>query len=60
MTNFIFALMLGAGLGALVYSFIGKQIGYGNPQTVWTIVIVASVIGTIVAYTIFAFFLPSA
>lgn len=57
MTNILFAAMLGAGLAALVYSQLGKQIGYGNPRSVWTIVGVSFVIGTIVSYTVFALFL---
>ncbi len=31
------ALMLSAGVAGLVYSLLGKRIGYGNSQAVWTL-----------------------
>lgn len=55
MNNIIYAAILGAGVGAFVYSTIGRRTGYGNSQNVWTLVGAAFLLSTIIAYTIFAF-----
>jgi len=39
MSNFLISFILAAGAGALVYSQIGKRVGYGNTQRVWILVI---------------------
>ena len=38
MGTFLTALMLSAGIAGLVYSQLGKRVGYGNGQQVWTLV----------------------
>jgi len=38
MSPLILAIIFSAGVGALVYSQIGKRIGYSNTQRVWTLV----------------------
>ena len=32
------ALMLSAGIAGLIYSQLGKRVGYGNGKQVWTLV----------------------
>jgi len=38
MNNFLIALMLAAGIATLVYTKMGRRMGYGNSGSVWTLV----------------------
>ena len=38
MGTFLTAVILAAGVGALIYSQLGKRVGYGNGKQVWTLV----------------------
>lgn len=49
MSNTFISLFMAAGVAAWVYSKMGRRVGYGNNQSVWTIVAVTFVL-------VFAFF----
>lgn len=51
----LFALFFGAGVAAFAYSKMGRRVGYGNSQNIWTMIGVIFVITSIVFYTILAF-----
>lgn len=53
----LYAIFFGAGVAGFAYTRLGRRVGYGNSQNVWTIVGIVFVIATIVFYTIFANFL---
>lgn len=55
--NLLYAIFFGAGVAAFIYSQMGKRIGYGNSQNVWTIVLVTFVLATIIFYTIITTFI---
>lgn len=38
MGTFLTALMLSAGIAGVVYSQLGKRVGYSNGKQVWTLV----------------------
>ncbi len=50
MNNFLISLFIAAGVSALVYSQIGKRIGYGNSKNVWTMVAVSFVMSFVVMF----------
>lgn len=52
MSNLFYSIFFGAGVAAIAYSTLGRRVGYGNSQNVWTLVGVIFVIATIVFYTI--------
>lgn len=52
MSNLFYSIFFGAGVAAVAYSTLGRRVGYGNSQNVWTLVGVIFVIATIVFYTI--------
>jgi hypothetical protein len=54
----LYAVFFGAGVAGFAYSKLGKRVGYGNQQNVWTIVGVVFLLVTAFFYTIVAFFLP--
>jgi hypothetical protein len=47
-----FSLAFGAGVAAWAYSKLGRRLGYGNSQSVWTLVSVIFVLTSIVFYTV--------
>jgi hypothetical protein len=55
--DFLYSLFFGAGVAAFAYSKLGRRVGYGNAQSVWTIVGVVFVLVTIFFYTLAAFVL---
>lgn len=54
----LYAVFFGAGVAGFAYSKLGKRVGYGNQQNVWTIVGVVFVLVTAFFYTIVAFLIP--
>jgi len=48
MSNFYISFILAAGVGALVYSQIGKKMGYSNAKRVWTLVLATFLVALIV------------
>ena len=54
----LYALFFGAGIATFAYTKLGKRVGYGNQQYVWTIVGVVFLLMTAVFYTILVFFIP--
>jgi hypothetical protein len=55
--NLLLSLFFGAGVAAWIYSKMGRRLGYGNSQNVWTLVGVVFVMGTIFFYLILTTFL---
>lgn len=55
--DLMYSMFFGAGVAALAYSQLGKRVGYGNSQNVWTIVGVVFVLSSIVFFTIITTFL---
>ena len=55
--NLMFSVFFGAGVAAFAYSKMGRRLGYGNSQNVWTMVGVIFVLSSIVFYTILTTFL---
>lgn len=55
--NLLFAIFFGAGVAAFAYSKMGRRVGYGNSQNVWTVVGVIFVVVTIFFYTMLTFVL---
>lgn len=54
----LYSVFFAAGAAAVIYSRMGKRVGYDNQANVWTIVGVSFVILTIVFYTVLSFFVP--
>lgn len=50
----LFSIFFGAGVGAFVYTKMGRRLGYGNQANVWTVVGVTFVLSSIVFYTLFS------
>ena len=48
----LYSIFFGAGVAAFIYTKMGRRLGYGNAQNVWTVVGVTFVIATIVFFTI--------
>jgi hypothetical protein len=55
----LLAVCLGAGVATFIYSKMGRRLGYGNSQNVWTVVAVTFVLSAIIFYTVLALFIPS-
>ena len=55
--TFFYSLLFAAGVAAFTYSKMGRRVGYGNQQNVWTIVGVSFVIALVFFYTLLAFVL---
>ncbi len=56
----LYSMFFGAGVAAIAYSRLGRRVGYGNEQNVWTIVGVIFVLVSAFFFTIIAFLIPSA
>jgi hypothetical protein len=50
----LYALFFGAGVAAIAYTRLGRRVGYGNTQNVWTVVGVIFIVAAIIFYTILA------
>ncbi|HVV25539.1 MAG TPA: hypothetical protein VHC21_00695 [Candidatus Saccharimonadales bacterium] len=50
----LYALFFGAGVAGVAYTRLGRRVGYGNTQNVWTVVGVIFIISSIIFYTILA------
>ncbi len=55
--RFLFSLFFGAGVAAFAYTRIGRRVGYGNSQNVWTVIGVIFVLSAAFFYTILRFVL---
>lgn len=55
--NFFYSLLFAAGVAAFVYSKMGRRVGYGNQQSVWTIVGVSFVLALLFFYSLLAYVL---
>lgn len=55
--TFLFSIFFGAGVAAFMYSKMGRRIGYGNSQNIWTTVLVTFVLASIFFYTILKYVL---
>ena len=53
----MWSVFFGAGVAAMAYSKLGRRVGYGNSQNVWTIVGVVFVLSSIVFFTILTTFI---
>ena len=49
------ALFLAAGVAGFVYSKMGRRVGYGNSQNVWTLVAVTFVLVFIATFVLLKF-----
>lgn len=56
--DLIIAMAFGAGVAGWAYTKLGRRVGYGNQQNVWTIVGVVFVISTIIFLTILVTVVP--
>lgn len=52
MSNLLYSIFFGAGVAAFAYSKMGRRLGYGNSQNVWTMVAVVFVLSAVVFFTI--------
>lgn len=52
--NLLMAVFFGAGVAAWSYSKLGRRVGYGNTQNVWTVIGVIFVLTSAFFYTILA------
>jgi hypothetical protein len=50
----LYAFFFGAGVAAIVYSKLGRRVGYNNTQNVWILTGAFFVMATIIFYTILA------
>jgi len=50
--DLLYSVFFGAGVATFTYVKMGKRLGYGNPQNVWTVVAISFVIATIVFFTL--------
>jgi hypothetical protein len=55
--NFLLSLFFGAGVAGWTYSKMSRRLGYGNTQSVTTVVIMVFILTSIVFYTILAYIL---
>lgn len=53
----LYSIFFGAGVAGFAYTRIGRRVGYGNSQNVWTVVGVIFVLSSAFFYTILRFFL---
>lgn len=51
MNNALYSLYFGLGVAALVYSRLGRHIGYGNAKNVWIITGIALFMALFFAYS---------
>ena len=51
------SVFFGAGVAAWCYSRIGRRVGYGNSQNIWTVLGVIFVLTSLFFYTILAWVL---
>ena len=51
MHNFYLAFVFGLGMGAFVYTKLGRRIGYGNSQGVWKLVIASFIFTTFIVFS---------
>ncbi|HWB39315.1 MAG TPA: hypothetical protein VG604_03700 [Candidatus Saccharimonadales bacterium] len=56
--DWLVALAFAAGAAGFAYSKLGRHVGYGNQQNVWTIVGVVFVLTWLIFLTILKFFVP--
>jgi hypothetical protein len=50
--DFFYSVFFGAGIAAVIYSKMGRRLGYGNSQNVWMVVAITFVLASIVFYTV--------
>jgi beta-lactamase regulating signal transducer with metallopeptidase domain len=53
MNSALYALFFGLGVAGLVYSKMGRRVGYGNSQNVWLIVGISFFIAMFFFYSLF-------
>lgn len=46
----LISLFIAAGVAGFAYSKLGQRIGYGNSQSVWTIVVAAFVVSFLIVF----------
>jgi hypothetical protein len=54
--NLLYSVFFGAGVAGFAYTRLGRRVGYGNTQNVWTLVGVIFVLSTIVFFTVLTTF----
>ena len=50
MSNTFISLIFAAGAGLVVYSIVGKRLGYSNTGRVWSVVLAVAIFAYIVVY----------
>ena len=57
--NLLYSIFFGAGIAAFVYSKMSRRVGYGNTQSITTLVVIVFLIAMIFFYTILRFFISN-
>ena len=52
MSNALLSLFLAAGIAGLVYSKMGRRVGYGNAGNVWTLVALSFAMSFIIVFVL--------
>lgn len=55
--DFLYSVFFGAGVAGFAYTKMGRRVGYGNPQYVWTIVGVVFVLTSLFFFTLLKYIL---
>jgi hypothetical protein len=58
--DLLFSIFFGAGVASFAYTRIGRRLGYGQSQSVWTIVGITFVLATIFFLITFKLFIKNA
>lgn len=55
--DLLYSIFFGAGVAGFAYTHLGRRVGYGNSQNVWTIVGVIFVLTSLFFFTILKYIL---
>ena len=55
MSKTLIALFIAAGVGAFAYTKLANRVGYGNNQSVWTLVGISSLVAFLIIFSALTF-----